>query len=56
MFILHMNNKKVLEKLKLCTEPKEPEQALKFAIAFEEGKNVGKTMQYKTQNRQKSEH
>ena len=35
MFILHMNNKKVQEKL--CTEPKEPEQALEFAIAFEEG-------------------
>ena len=35
MFILHMNNKKVQEKL--CTEPKEPDQALDFAIAFEEG-------------------
>ena len=35
MFILHMNNKKVQEKL--CTEPREPEQALEFAIAFEEG-------------------
>ena len=35
MFILHMNNKKVQEKL--CTEPKEPDQALKFALAFEEG-------------------
>ena len=35
MFILHMNNKKVQEKL--CTEPREPEQALDFAIAFEEG-------------------
>ena len=35
MFILHMNNKKVQEKL--CTEPKEPDQALEFAIAFEEG-------------------
>ena len=35
MFILHMTNKKVQEKL--CTEPKEPEQALEFAIAFEEG-------------------
>ena len=34
MFILHMNNKKVQ---KLCTEPKEPDQALEFAIAFEEG-------------------
>ena len=30
-----MNNKKVQEKL--CTEPKEPDQALNFAIAFEEG-------------------
>ena len=30
-----MNNKKVQEKL--CTEPKEPEKALEFAIAFEEG-------------------
>ena len=29
-----MNNKKVQEKL--CTEPKEPDQALEFAIAFEE--------------------
>ena len=35
MFILHMNNKKVQEKL--CTEPKEPDQALALAIAFEEG-------------------
>ena len=35
MFILHMNNRKVQEKL--CTEPKEPDQALEFAIAFEEG-------------------
>ena len=35
MFILHMNNKKVQEKL--CTESKEPDQALDFAIAFEEG-------------------
>ena len=35
MFILHMNNKKVQEKL--CTEPREPDQALEFAIAFEEG-------------------
>ena len=35
MFILHMTNKKVQEKI--CTEPKEPEQALEFAIAFEEG-------------------
>ena len=35
MFILHMNNKKVQEKL--CTEPKEPEQALEFALAYEEG-------------------
>ena len=34
MFILHMNNKKVQEKL--CTEPKEPDQALEFAIAYEE--------------------
>ena len=30
-----MNNKKVQEKF--CTEPKEPEQALEFAIAFVEG-------------------
>ena len=35
MFILHMNNKKVQEKL--CTDHKEPEQGLEFAIAFEEG-------------------
>ena len=35
MFIQHMTNKKVQEKL--CTEPKEPEQALEVAIAFEEG-------------------
>ena len=35
MFILHVANKKVQEKL--CTEPKEPDQALVFAIAFEEG-------------------
>ena len=30
-----MNNKK--EQEKLCTEPREPEQALVFAIAFEKG-------------------
>ena len=30
-----MNNKKVQEKL--CTEPREPDQALEFAITFEEG-------------------
>ena len=35
MLILHMNNKKVQGKL--CTEPKEPDQALEFAIALEEG-------------------
>ena len=35
MFILHMNNKQVQEKL--CTEPKEPNQALEFAGSFEEG-------------------
>ena len=35
MFILHINNKKVQENL--CREPKEPDQALEFAIAFEEG-------------------
>ena len=35
MFILHMSNKKVQEKL--CTEPKEPDQALDFDIAYEEG-------------------
>ena len=34
MFILHMRHKKVQEKL--CTEPCEPEQALHFAIAYEE--------------------
>ena len=33
----HMNNKKVQEKL--CTETKEPGQALELAIAFEEGVN-----------------
>ena len=35
MFILHMNYKKLKEKL--CIEPKEPDQALEFAIAFEKG-------------------
>ena len=34
MFILHMSNKKVQEKL--CADPKEPDQALECAIAFEE--------------------
>ena len=34
-FILHMSNKKVQKKL--CAEPKEQDQALEFAIAFEEG-------------------
>ena len=37
MFILHMNNKQVQEKL--CTEPNEPEQALEF----EKGVNRQKT-------------
>ena len=45
MFILHMGNKKVQEKL--CTEPKEPEQALEFAIAYEEG--VKRQKSYGTQ-------
>ena len=35
MFILHMISEKVQEKL--CIEPKEPDQALEFAIAFQEG-------------------
>ena len=35
MFLFRMNNKKVQEKL--CTEPKEPDQALEIAIAFEDG-------------------
>ena len=34
MFIPQMNDKKVKEKL--CTESGEPEQALEYAIAFEE--------------------
>ena len=41
MFILHMSNKKVQEKL--CTEPKEPDQALDFVIAYEEGVKRQKT-------------
>ena len=45
MFILDMGNKKVQEKL--CTEPKEPEQALEFAIAYEEG--VKRQKSYGTQ-------
>ena len=51
MFILHMNNKKVQEKL--CTEPKEPEQALEFAIAFEEGVKRQKLMAHKHPIQQK---
>ena len=36
VFILNMNNTTVQERL--CTEPKEhPEEALRFAVAFEEG-------------------
>ena len=36
MFILNMNNATVQERL--CTEPKDnPEEALRFAVAFEEG-------------------
>ena len=35
MFILHMTNKKVQKNL--CTEPKEPVQALEIAIDFDEG-------------------
>ena len=34
MFNLQVNNKKVQKKL--CTEPKEPEKALEFAIVFHE--------------------
>ena len=45
LFILHKNNKKVQEKL--CTEPKEPDRALEFAIAFEEG--VKRQKAYRTQ-------
>ena len=45
MFILHMTNKKVQEKL--CTKPREPEQALEFAIAFEKG--IKKQKSYETQ-------
>ena len=41
MFILHMSNKKVQEKL--CTESKESDQALDFAIACEEGVKRQKT-------------
>ena len=41
MFNLHMSNKKVQEKL--CTEPKEPDQALESAIAYEEGIKRQKT-------------
>ena len=40
MFILHMSNKKVHEKL--CTEPKETDRALDFAIAYEEGVKMQK--------------
>ena len=46
MFILHMTNKKVQEKL--CTDSKEPEQALEFAIAFEEG--IKRQKSYGTQS------
>ena len=46
MFILLMTNKKIQEKL--CAEPKEPEQALEFAIAFQEGTKMQKS--YGTQN------
>ena len=45
MFILHMRNKKV--QAKLCTESKDLEQALEFAIAFEEG--VKRQKSYETQ-------
>ena len=41
MFILHLGNRKVQEKL--CTEPKEPDPALDFAIAYEEGVKKQKT-------------
>ena len=47
MFILHMSNEKVQEKL--CTEPKEPDQTLDFSIAFEEG--VKRQKAYGTQLR-----
>ena len=45
MFYLHISNKEVQEKL--CTEPKEPDQALDFAIAFEE--EVKRQKDYGTQ-------
>ena len=35
VFILNMTNKTVQERL--CTEPKEPQEALRFAVSFEEG-------------------
>ena len=45
MFILHMSNKK--SSREVCTAPKEPDQALDFAISFEEG--VKKQKAYGTQ-------
>ena len=50
MFVLQMNNKKVKEKL--CTEPKEPDQTLEFAIAFEEGVKRQRRTAHKHPNQQ----
>ena len=50
MFILHTSNKKVQEKR--CTEPKDSEQALEFAIVFEEG--VKRQKSYGTQQAKSS--
>ena len=51
MFIIHMSNKKVQEKL--CTEPKEPDLALEFAIAFEEGARGKRHTEHKCPKQQK---
>ena len=40
MFISHISNKKAR---KFCNEPKEPDQELDFAIAFDEGVKRQKT-------------
>ena len=43
-FIQNMNNKTVQQKL--CTEPEEnPEEAFRFAVAYEEGVNQHKTFE-----------
>ena len=50
MYILHMNNKKVQETIH--TEPREPDQTMEYAIAFEEGVKPQSPLECKMLNHQ----